>query len=241
LFPDRDQVTMTVPFMRAYTELLVRTCHRRGAHAIGGMSAFVPTRGNAIVTEAAFARVRADKEREARDGFDGTWVAHPALVPVAREVFDGFLADRPNQLDRNREDVEVAPSDLMNMEIPGGRITHGGLRSNVAVGLRYLASWYEGRGAVAISSLMEDTATAEIARAQVWQWLHGAAVLSDGRRVDGSLVRRVIDEEVEVLAKESAGSRSVARARVLLERLVFADQIPEFLTLVDRPDEPSQE
>src|SRR5690606_38052675 len=175
LLPDRAQVTMTVPFMRAYTQLLVQTCHRRGAHAIGGMAAFIPNRRDPAVTEAALAGVRDDKEREAGDGFDGTWVAHPDLVPVAREVFDRVLGSRPNQLDRLRDDVRVSARDLLDVTVAGGRITEAGLRNNVSVAIQYIASWLRGTGAAAIYNLMEDAATAEIARAQIWQWiLHGA-------------------------------------------------------------------
>ncbi len=171
VLPDRGQVTMDVPFMRAYTALLVRSCHRRGAHAIGGMAAFIPSRRDAAVNELALARVREDKQRESRDGFDGTWVAHPDLVPIATEVFDGVLGDRPNQLERMRDDVEVSTAELLDFDVPGGTITDEGLRSNVSVGTRYLDAWLRGTGAAAIDNLMEDTATAEICRAQVWSWI----------------------------------------------------------------------
>ena len=171
VLPDRAQVTMTVPFMRAYTELLVKTCHRRGAHAIGGMAAFVPNRRDPEVTEEAIAKVREDKSREAGDGCDGTWVAHPDLVPVALEVFDAVLGDRPNQIDRKRPDVETDPAALVRVGVPGGTVTGAGLRTNVDVAIRYLASWLSGTGAAAIFNLMEDAATAEISRSQVWQWV----------------------------------------------------------------------
>ena len=172
VLPDRGQVSMAVPFMRAYTQLLVRTCHRRGAHAIGGMSAFIPNRREPEVTANALARVREDKEREAGDGFDGTWVAHPDLVPVAGEVFDRVLGDRPHQKDRQRDDVRVAAGDLLDVSVPGGRVTEAGVRQNVSVGLRYLDAWLGGNGAAAIDNLMEDAATAEISRSQLWQWRH---------------------------------------------------------------------
>src|SRR5690606_38016383 len=167
VLPDRAEITMTVPFMRAYTELLVRTCHKRGAHAIGGMAAFIPSR-DPQVNEVALARVRADKQREAGDGFDGSWVAHPGLVQVCQEVFDEVLGDRPHQLDRLREDVAVTAADLLAVEKTPGRVTSAGLRNNVAVALRYIDAWLGGTGAVALYNLMEDAATAEIARCQVW-------------------------------------------------------------------------
>ena len=162
---------MTAPFMSAYTELLVRTCHRRGAHAIGGMAAFIPSRRDEDVNRTALAKVTEDKERESNAGFDGTWVAHPDLVPVAREPFDAVLGDRPNQLDRSREDVSVTAADLLDFTVPGGEVTDEGLRNDVAVGLRYLQAWLTGNGAAGIYNLMEDVATAEIARSQVWQWI----------------------------------------------------------------------
>ena len=173
LLPDRNTVTMTVPFMRAYTELLVRTCHKRGAHAIGGMSAFIPSRDEAV-NEAAFAKVRDDKTREANDGFDGSWVAHPAMVGVCTEVFDAVLGDRPHQVDRTRDDVHVTAAQLLDVGSTPGTVTEAGLRSNVNVGIRYLESWLRGSGAVGINNMMEDAATAEISRSQVWQWLHGS-------------------------------------------------------------------
>ena len=182
VLPDRAQVTMNVPFMRAYAQLLVRTCHRRGAHAIGGMAAFIPSRKDAAVNEAALARVREDKIRESRDGFDGTWVAHPDLVPVAQSVFDERLGKAPNQIDRLREDVRVAASDLIDTTIAGGTITQAGVRTNVSVGIAYLESWLRGVGAAAINNLMEDAATAEISRAQIWQWVrHGATLDASAR------------------------------------------------------------
>ena len=189
LLPDRAQVTMTVPFMRAYSELLVRSCHRRGAHAIGGMAAFIPSRSDPEVNEVALAKVREDKERESGDGFDGTWVAHPDLVPVATEIFDGVLGERPNQLDRLREDVHVTAEQLLDFTVPGGEITDAGLHANVSVGTRYLDSWLHGVGAAAIDNLMEDAATAEISRAQVWSWVK-AGRFDAGARTRGDRGRR---------------------------------------------------
>ncbi len=220
VLPDRAQVTMTVPFMRAYTELLVRTCHGRGAHALGGMAAFIPSRRDPEVNEIALARVREDKLRESGDGFDGTWVAHPDLVPVAGEVFDAVLGDRPDQLDRMREEVEVEAADLLDVAATHGEITEGGVRGNVSVGVRYLASWLSGVGAAAIDNLMEDAATAEISRSQIWQWVrHG--------RVDRDDVVRVIDEVVAELPDDPV----VADARALFERVALGEEFTEFLTL----------
>jgi malate synthase len=229
VLPDRGQVTMAVPFMRAYTQLLVRTCHRRGAHAIGGMSAFIPNRREPEVTANALARVREDKEREAGDGFDGTWVAHPDLVPIATEVFDRALGERPNQKDRLREDVEVAAADLLDVAVPGGRVTEAGVRQNVSVGLRYLDAWLGGNGAAAIDNLMEDAATAEISRSQLWQWRHHGIRLDDGRTVDAALYRQIRTEE---LARHGGpGAGRLGEAAGLLDRLVLDDTFAEFLTL----------
>jgi malate synthase len=194
VLPDRAQVTMTVPFMHSYTELLVQTCHAREAHAIGGMAAFIPSRRDAAVNEIALAKVREDKEREARNGFDGTWVAHPDLVPVALAEFDAVLGDRANQVDRKRDEVSVTENDLLNFDIPGGEVTDEGLRVNVSVGVRYLDSWLQGVGAAAIDNLMEDAATAEISRAQVWSWVQAG-------RFDESRVR---DEIAKVEAADAA-------------------------------------
>jgi len=227
VLPDRAQVTMTVPFMHAYTELLVRTCHRRGAHAIGGMAAFVPNRRDPEATERALAKVREDKEREAGQGFDGTWVAHPDLVPVAQAVFDRVLGERPHQKHRLREDVQVSARDLLDIRVPGGRITEAGARNNVNVALQYLAHWLGGTGAVAIHNLMEDAATAEIARAQLWQWRHHRACLDDGRPVDEAFYRRLREDEVAALA----GLAHLEAAAALLDELVLAERIPEFFTL----------
>jgi malate synthase len=217
VLPDRAQLTMTTPFMRAYTELLVKTCHRRGAHAMGGMAAFIPSRRDPEVNATALAKVRDDKVREAGDGFDGTWVAHPDLVPVATEEFDRVLGDAPNQLERQRDDVEVGASDLLDLRVEGGEITDDGLRTNVSVGVRYLESWLRGVGAAAIDNLMEDAATAEISRSQIWQWVrHG--------HVAPERVREVLDEELP------DGGR-FAEARQLFEQVALADEFVEFLTL----------
>jgi malate synthase len=220
VLPDRSQVTMTVPFMRAYTELLVRTCHKRGAHAIGGMAAFIPSRRDAEVNEVALARVREDKLRESGDGFDGTWVAHPDLVPVATEVFDAALGERPNQLERLREDVSVGAAELLDVAATPGDVTPDGIRANVSVGIRYLASWLSGIGAAAIDNLMEDAATAEISRSQVWQWMrHG--------RVD----RRDVVAAVGEVVSELPAAPAVTAARELFEQVALGPEFTEFLTL----------
>ncbi|MEY7980137.1 malate synthase A, partial [Streptomyces pilosus] len=191
VLPDRNAVTMTAPFMRAYTELLVRTCHKRGAHAIGGMAAFIPSRRDPEVNEVAFEKVRADKDREADDGFDGSWVAHPDLVPIAMESFDRVLGDRPHQKDRLREDVDVHAEDLIAVDTLDARPTYAGLVNAVQVGIRYIEAWLRGLGAVAIFHLMEDAATAEISRSQIWQWINAEVVLDNGERVTAELVREV--------------------------------------------------
>ena len=229
LLPDRAQITMTAPFMRAYTELLVKSCHKRGAHAIGGMAAFIPSRRDPEVNATALTRVREDKLREASDGFDGTWVAHPDLVPVATEVFDNVLGQRPNQLERQRPEVSVVASDLLSFAATPGQVTEAGLRQNVSVGIQYIESWLRGVGAAAIFNLMEDAATAEISRSQVWQWLQRGARLADGRPVTRELVRRVVDEE---LAKLPAGEpgRRFAEARAIFEKVALGDEFVEFLT-----------
>ena len=211
VLPDRAKVTMTVPFMRAYTELLVRTCHRRGAHAMGGMAALIPSRRDPEANERALAGVRADKEREAGDGFDGTWVAHPDLVPVATEQFDAVLGERPNQVDRRRDDVTVGAADLLDVPSTPGEVTEEGVRGNVQVGIEYIDAWLKGNGAVAINNLMEDAATAEISRSQIWQWRrHG----------------RIREELVREAAAEFSGD-----GRELFEATALADKLPEFLTL----------
>jgi malate synthase len=213
LLPDRVQVTMAVPFMRAYTELLVATCHKRGAHAIGGMAAFIPSRKDAEVNRVALAKVREDKEREASQGFDGTWVAHPDLVPIATEVFDAVLGDRPNQLDRQREDVVPDEAALLSIPETPGEITEAGLHTNVSVGVRYLDAWLHGVGAAAIDNLMEDAATAEISRSQVWQWVRAG-------RFDEAHVRR-----------EIAGVEAGEEAKELFAELALAPELEDFLTL----------
>jgi malate synthase len=213
VLPDRAQVTMTVPFMRAYTELLVATCHRRGAHAIGGMAAFIPSRKDPAINEVALAKVREDKVREAGDGFDGTWVAHPDLVPTASEVFDEVLGERPNQVDRLRDDVRPLAADLLSAPETPGEITDEGVAANVRVGIGYLDSWLRGVGAAAIDNLMEDVATAEISRSQIWQWVrHG--------RVDRE---RVLAEVERVEAPQDA--------KDVFVEVALADEFPEFLTL----------
>jgi malate synthase len=231
--PDRAQLTMTVPFMRAYTELLVRTCHRRGAHAIGGMAAFIPSRRDPAVNEIAMAKVAEDKLRESGDGFDGTWVAHPDLVPLATEIFDGVLGRRPHQKDRLREDVAVTPGQLLDLHVDGGRVTDAGVRLNVSVALQYLDSWLQGNGAAAINNLMEDAATAEISRSQLWQWRATGARLDDGSVFDERRYRLVRDEELARLGGGVAGRLEAAAA--LLDDLVLADSFPEFLTLSAYP------
>jgi malate synthase len=212
VLPDRAAVTMTVPFMRAYTELLVATCHRRGAHAIGGMAAFIPSRRDPEVNEVALAKVREDKVRESGDGFDGTWVAHPDLVPIAAEVFDGVLGERPNQVERQRDDVSVTAEQLLDFDVPGAEITEDGLRANVSVGVRYLDAWLQGVGAAAIDNLMEDVATAEISRSQVWSWVQAGRFDAD----------RVRTEIAEIEAADTA--------KEVFEQVALAEEFVEFLT-----------
>ena len=233
VLPQRTQLTMTTPFMRAYTELLVRTCHRRGAHAIGGMAAFIPSRRDPEVNATAMAKVRDDKERESRDGFDGTWVAHPDLVPLATEIFDGVLGDRPNQKDRLREEVRVAAGDLLDFRVPGGQVTEAGVRLNIDVALQYLDAWLGGNGAAAIHNLMEDAATAEISRSQLWQWRTLGTRLDDGRFLTGGLYTAIRDEVLAELGGGggATGSGHLAEAAELLDRLVLEDDFTEFLTL----------
>lgn len=237
LFPDRSQLAMTVPFMRAYARLLVQTCHRRGAHAIGGMAAFVPSRKDAEVNAKALAKVREDKEREVAEGFDGTWVAHPDLVAPARAIFAAAFQDRDHQKDKKSDSKAVSAADLLNFAVPNGAITESGVRQNIRVAIEYLDAWLNGTGAVAISNLMEDVATAEISRSQLWQWVHHRpeTVLQDGQRLTESLYRQWTDEEHQALrdsyAKRGLGERKLQAARDLLDRLVLAKQIPDFLTL----------
>ncbi len=229
--PDRGQITMTVPFMRAYTELLVQTCHRRGAHAIGGMAAFIPSRRDAEVNARALAKVREDKSREAGDGFDGSWVAHPDLVPVAREAFDVVLGNRPNQKERLREEVRVTRDQLLDVRIPGGRVTVAGVRGNIRVALEYIENWLEGRGAVGIANLMEDSATAEISRMQLRQWVKRGVALDDGSRFTGELYQRLRQGEAESLVSERKAPGRMQDASRLLDRLVIGDVEEEFLTI----------
>ncbi len=218
VLPDRSAVTMAVPFMRAYTDLLVKTCHARGAHAMGGMAAFIPSRRDAEVNAAALAKVREDKEREAGQGFDGTWVAHPDLVPVAMEIFDRVLGERPNQVERRRDDVDSTAADLLDVAATPGEITLEGLHNNVSVGIQYLAAWLQGSGAVAIFNLMEDAATSEISRSQVWQWLqHGKVARTD--------VEAAIEEELAKLDGD------YDEARELFEQVALGEEFVEFLTL----------
>jgi malate synthase len=235
VLPDRHQVTMTVPFMRAYTELLVKTCHNRGAFAIGGMAAFIPSRRDPQVNAAALEKVRQDKEREANDGFDGSWVAHPDLVPTAMEVFDRALGDRPNQLDRQRDDVQVSAEQLLDVKSTPGEITETGLRSNVEVGVRYIESWLRGVGAAGINNLMEDVATAEISRSQVWQWVHNSVQTSTGQRIDADYVRRVTDEELgklrTAMGEQGYDAGRFKEAREVFEQVALADEFVDFLTL----------
>lgn len=231
VLPDRATVTMTVPFMRAYTELLVKTCHARGAHAIGGMAAFIPNRNKPEVTERALEKVADDKRREAGDGFDGTWVAHPDLVATALAEFDKVLGSRPNQLDRRRDDVEVSASDLLAVHRPPDGVTRKGLETNVSVGLRYLISWLQGTGAAAIDDLMEDAATAEISRAQIWQWVHHDVDLAEGARVTASLVGGLLDEHARRALDDGVDAETVAKARRLFEQVALTDEFVDFLTL----------
>jgi malate synthase len=227
VLPDRSRVTMTVPFMHAYTELQVATCHKRGAHAIGGMSAFIPNRRDPEVTEEALAKVAADKRREAEQGCDGTWVAHPDLIPVAMAEFDRVLGSSPNQVDRRRDDVDVSAAELLDTRIDGGHVTEDGLRANLSVGIRYVASWLSGVGAAALDDLMEDAATAEISRSQIWQWVRHGVELDDGRTITPDLVRQMADE----LSGELGDIETIADARALFEEVALDDDFPEFLTL----------
>jgi malate synthase len=236
VLPDRIQVTMTVPFMRAYTELLVKTCHRRGAFAMGGMAAFIPSRKDPEVSRAALAKVKEDKDREANDGFDGTWVAHPDLVETATEAFDRVLGDRPNQLERQRPEVSVTPAQLIDVKVPGGTITETGVRLNVSVGIQYLESWMRGTGAAAINNLMEDVATAEISRSQIWQWVKHSAEMADGQKVSADLVREIADDEMaklhERLGNEAWSKSRFTEARQVFEEVALSATFEPFLTLV---------
>ena len=227
---DRGLVTMTSPFLRAYCQLLVKTCHRRNAHAMGGMAAQIPIKGDAAANEAAMAKVRADKEREANDGFDGTWVAHPGLVPIAKEVFDRIMP-QANQVDRKREDVKVKAADLLDFQ-PQAPITEAGVRTNINVGLQYIGSWLGGQGCVPINHLMEDAATAEISRTQIWQWIRSPkGVLDDGRKLTIEMFRQMLAEELrKVCALPGSFGMKFDEAAWLLDRLVSSDEFIEFLT-----------
>lgn len=227
VLPDRVQVTMAVPFMRAYTELLVRTCHKRGAHAIGGMAAFIPSRRDPEVNKVALAKVREDKEREANAGYDGTWLAHPDLVPTANTVFDAKMGAKPNQKDNLREDVAVEPWQLVDTKIPGSSITDDGLRMNVSVGMQYIDSWLRGNGAAAINNLMEDAATAEISRAQIWQWIRTNSITDDGEPITIERYRAVRDEELDKLGR----TPTLEQAAGVLDLLVESDDFIPFLTI----------
>ncbi|MET3774172.1 malate synthase A [Arthrobacter nitrophenolicus] len=229
VLPDRGQVTMTAPFMRAYTEQLVRACHKRGAMAIGGMAAAVPNRKDPEANANAFGKVRADKTREANDGFDGSWVAHPDLVPVAREVFDSILGEKPNQLGKLREDVTPDDRALINIASLHGTITEQGIRNNIEVGIRYIESWLRGNGAVAIHNLMEDAATAEISRSQLWQWIYARAITDHGEIITHHWVEELLDEEFARLERFD-GDR-FEDARDIFEEVTLAQDFPSFLTL----------
>ena len=235
VLPERNSVTMTAPFMRAYTELLVKTCHKRGAHAMGGMAAFIPSRRDPEVNEKALAKVREDKLRESNDGFDGSWVAHPDLVPVCKEIFDGVLGANPNQIaSKPRDDVNVTAEDLLAVGKTPGQITEAGLRNNISVALQYLASWLAGTGAVGIFNLMEDAATAEISRSQVWQWIHNDIRLDDGPTVTADLVERLIDEELTKIREQTPDAFDAERygqAVALFTEVALADSFVDFLTL----------
>jgi malate synthase len=234
VLPERNSVTMTAPFMRSYTELLVKTCHRRGAHAIGGMAAFIPSRRDPEVNATAMAKVREDKTRESGDGFDGSWVAHPDLVPLCKEVFDGVLGADPNQLGKQRDDVHVTAEDLLAVSKTPGVITEAGLRNNISVALQYLASWLGGSGAVGIFNLMEDAATAEISRSQIWQWIHNDVALDDGRLVSRDLAERLIDEEltkIRAASGEAFDAERYGQAVALFTEVALADSFAEFLTI----------
>ncbi|MBD8871005.1 malate synthase A [Nocardioides donggukensis] len=228
--PDRNAVSMDAPMMRAYSDLLVRTCHRRGAFAMGGMAAFIPSRRDPEVNAAAFAKVRADKQREVEAGFDGSWVAHPDLVPLCAEVFDAVL-EGPHQLARRREDVSVTAADLLALDRTPGERTEAGLRGNIHVGIGYLAAWLAGNGAAAIDNLMEDAATAEISRSQIWQWTHAAATLDTGAVVTRELVERLVEEEYAALVDAGAYAEHLDRARELFVRTALDDDFVDFLTL----------
>jgi malate synthase len=237
VLPDRNDVKMTVPFMKAYSELLVKTCHRRGAHAMGGMAALIPSRKDAEANARAIAAVAADKEREAGAGFDGTWVAHPDVVQTAMAEFDKVLGDRPNQVDRQRGDVAVGASELLDVVSTPGEITEAGLRNNVNVGIQYISSWLRGNGAAGIYGLMEDAATAEISRSQVWQWIRHGKTIEDGTLITADLVRQLEGEELECIRAEIGDDEwfetqgRPRESRALFEQVALSGELAEFLTL----------
>ncbi len=235
VLPDRSAVSMTQPFMRAYSELLVATCHKRGAFAMGGMAAFIPSRRDAEVNAVALEKVRADKKREAGDGYDGSWVAHPGLVDICREEFDAVLGDRPNQLDRQRDDVTVSAADLLDVSSTEGSITAAGVRGNVSVALRYIVSWLLGTGAAALDNLMEDAATAEISRSQLWQWTHTGSRTDDGTTISADYVRTIVEEVYSELsiawADQPETIEALDQARALFETVALDDDFADFLTL----------
>lgn len=235
VLPDRNAVTMTAPFMRAYTELLVRTCHKRGAHAIGGMAAFIPSRRDPEVNKVAFAKVKDDKDREAADGFDGSWVAHPDLVPIAMASFDAVLGERPNQKDRLREDVSVTAPELIAIDSLEAKPTYQGLIGAVQVGIRYIEAWLRGLGAVAIFNLMEDAATAEISRSQIWQWINAGVVFENGETATADLARRIAAEELTAIRTEIGDEAFTAgtwqQAHDLLLTVALDETYEDFLTL----------
>jgi malate synthase len=237
VLPDRNDVKMTVPFMKAYSELLVKTCHRRGAHAMGGMAALIPSRKDPEANERAIAAVAADKEREAGSGFDGTWVAHPDVVQTAMAEFDKVLGPRPNQVDRQRDDVEVGAAELLDVVSTPGEITEAGLRNNVNVGIQYISSWLRGNGAAAIYGLMEDAATAEISRSQVWQWIRHGKTVEDGTQITSDLVRRLETEELERIRTEIGDDEwfetqgRPRESRDLFEQVALTGELAEFLTI----------
>ena len=239
ILPDRADVKMTVPFMRAYTELLVATCHARGAFAMGGMAALVPNRKDPEANARAIAAVREDKAREAAAGFDGTWVAHPDVVSVAMAEFDRVLGDRPNQIDKQRDDVHVEASQLLDVASTPGAVTETGLRSNLNVGFQYISFWLGGRGAAGINNLMEDAATAEISRSQIWQWIHHGVKLPDGRVITSELVTEMLDQELasirSAVGEEVWNRGRPEETRAVFEEVAFHDELPEFLTLIAYP------
>jgi malate synthase len=235
ILPDRGDVKMTVPFMHAYTELLVRTCHARGVFAMGGMAALIPNRNDPEANRRAIDAVREDKAREAAAGFDGTWVAHPDVVSVARAEFDKVLLSRPNQIDRRRENVDVTPTQLLDVTATPGHVSEAGLRGNLNIAFQYISFWLGGRGAAAIDNLMEDAATAEISRSQIWQWIHHGVTLPDGRMISRELASSLLDEEMARIRREVGEETWAAghpdETRRVLEGVALRDALPEFLTL----------